>query len=173
MSFPVSEVKRLTGIEVPKAESLDILTRLGFKPDGDGEIVDVTVPSWRPDVDGKADLVEEVMRIHGVDNIAPQPLASHAAVNGRILTTLQIRTRAAKRALAVRGMMEAVTWSFIPASHAEAFGGGRTGAEARQPDRRRHVGHAAFAAAWPRRGRAAQCRPRHRRRRPVRGVGHL
>ena len=83
------------------------------------------VPSWRPDIDGKADLVEEVMRIHGVDNIAPQPLASHDAVNGKILTTLQIRTRAAKRALAVRGMMEAVTWSFIPARHAELFGGGQ------------------------------------------------
>ena len=83
-------------------------------------MVDVAVPSWRPDVDGKADLVEEVMRIHGVDNIAPQPLVSHDAVNGKILTTLQIRTRAAKRALAVRGMMEAVTWSFIPAKHAEA-----------------------------------------------------
>ena len=87
--------------------------------------VDVAVPSWRPDIDGKADLVEEVMRIHGVDNIAPQPLASHDAVNGKILTTLQIRTRAAKRALAVRGMMEAVTWSFIPAKHAELFGGGQ------------------------------------------------
>ena len=125
VSFPVSEVKRLTGIEVPKAESLDILTRLGFTPHGSGDVVDVAVPSWRPDVDGKADLVEEVMRLHGVDNIAPQPLVSHDAVNGRILTTLQIRTRAARRALAVRGMMEAVTWSFIPAKHAEAFGGGQ------------------------------------------------
>src|SRR5690606_39402019 len=52
-------------------------------------------------------------------------LVSHDAVNGRILTTVQIRTRAAKRALAVRGMMEAVTWSFIPARHAELFGGGQ------------------------------------------------
>jgi phenylalanyl-tRNA synthetase beta chain len=126
VSFPVSEVKRLTGLDVPKAESLDILSRLGFTPQGlSGEIVDVTVPSWRPDIDGRADLVEEVMRIHGVDNIAPQPLVSHDAVNRKILTTLQIRTRAARRALAVRGMMEAVTWSFIPARHAEAFGGGR------------------------------------------------
>ncbi|WP_353643918.1 phenylalanine--tRNA ligase subunit beta [Mesorhizobium sp. WSM2239] len=125
ISFPVSEVKRLTGLDVPKAESLDILKRLGFVPQGDAEIVDVTVPSWRPDIDGKADLVEEIMRIHGVDNISPQPLVSHDAVNGKILTTLQIRTRAARRALAVRGMMEAVTWSFIPARHAEAFGGGR------------------------------------------------
>src|SRR5690606_12077446 len=85
---------------------------------------EVVVPSWRPDVEGKADLVEEVMRIHGVDKIAPAPLVSHDAVNGRILTTLQTRTRAAKRALAVRGMMEAVTWSFIPQKHAAVFGGG-------------------------------------------------
>ncbi len=126
VSFPFSEVKRLTGIEVPKAESLDILSRLGFAPKGSGDVVEVAVPSWRPDVDGKADLVEEVMRVHGVDNITPQPLVSHDAVNGRILTTLQIRTRAARRALAVRGMMEAVTWSFIPAKHAVAFGGGGT-----------------------------------------------
>lgn len=125
VSFPLSEVKRLTGIEVPRSTSLDILARLGFRPEGTVDVVNVAVPSWRPDVDGKADLVEEVMRIHGVDNIAPQPLGSHDAVNGKILTVLQVRTRAAKRALAVRGMMEAVTWSFIPAKHAELFGGGQ------------------------------------------------
>lgn len=133
VSFPLSEVKRLTGIEVPKAESLDILSRLGFKPQGSGDVVDVAVPSWRPDVDGKADLVEEVMRIHGVDNIAPQPLGAHDAVNSKILTTLQVRTRTAKRSLAVRGMMEAVTWSFIPARHAELFGGGQTALKLANP----------------------------------------
>ena len=152
VEFPVSEVKRLTGIRVAEEEARSILGRLGFgvadavetEVFGSGPptgtigyvteehqrttprpgVLAVTVPSWRPDVEGKADLVEEVMRIHGVDNILPQPLGSHDAVNGRILTILQIRTRAAKRALAVRGMMEAVTWSFIPARHAEAFGGG-------------------------------------------------
>ena len=122
--FPVLEVKRLTGMDVPGEESAEILRRLGFGLSGGGYYYDVTQPSWRPDIDSKADLVEEVMRMRGVDQIAPQPLTSHAAVNGRILTTLQIRTRAARRALAVRGMMEAVTWSFIPARHAEAFGGG-------------------------------------------------
>jgi phenylalanyl-tRNA synthetase beta chain len=126
--FPLSETRRLTGIDVPRDEALSILNRLGFKPSGTGDTVDVAVPSWRPDVDvegaGKADLVEEIMRIHGVDRIAPQPLTSHDAVNGRILTTLQIRTRLARRALAVRGMMEAVTWSFIPGDHAKVFGGG-------------------------------------------------
>ncbi len=124
VDFPYSEVKRLTGLEISTEESNTILTRLGFKVSGSGERVSVAVPSWRPDVDGKADLVEEIMRIHGVDNIKPAPLESHAAVNGRILTTLQIRTRAAKRALASRGMLEAVTWSFIPEDQARLFGGG-------------------------------------------------
>ncbi|MBB2701350.1 phenylalanine--tRNA ligase subunit beta [Rhizobium phaseoli] len=124
VDFPYSEVKRLTGLEVSTEESNAILARLGFTVSGSGERVSVAVPSWRPDVDGKADLVEEVMRIHGVDNIKPAPLESHAAVNGRILTTLQIRTRAAKRALASRGMLEAVTWSFIPEDQAKLFGGG-------------------------------------------------
>ncbi len=124
VDFPYSEVKRLTGLDVSTEESNAILARLGFKVSGSGERVSVSVPSWRPDVDGKADLVEEVMRIHGVDKIKPAPLESHAAVNGRILTTLQIRTRAAKRALASRGMLEAVTWSFIPEDQAKLFGGG-------------------------------------------------
>ena len=123
--FPVLEVKRLTGLDVPGEESLGILSRLGFGSSGGGYIADVEVPSWRPDIDGKADLVEEVMRIHGVNKIQPAPLASHDAVNGKILTPLQIRTRAARRALAVRGMMEAVTWSFIPEAHARLFGGGQ------------------------------------------------
>ncbi|MCG8272352.1 phenylalanine--tRNA ligase subunit beta [Aquamicrobium sp. NLF2-7] len=133
VSFPLAEVKRLTGLDVPKDESLSILTRLGFKPLGNGDVVDVEVPSWRPDVDGKADLVEEVMRIHGVDEIESRPLSSHDAVNGKILTTLQIRSRFARRALAVRGMLEAVTWSFIPAKHAELFGGGQAALKLANP----------------------------------------
>ncbi|WP_208249227.1 phenylalanine--tRNA ligase subunit beta [Rhizobium sp. T1470] len=124
VDFPFSEVRRLTGLDVSTEESTEILTRLGFKVTGSGERVSVAVPSWRPDVDGKADLVEEVMRIHGVDNIKPAPLESHAAVNGKILTALQIRTRIAKRALASRGMLEAVNWSFISEDQAKLFGGG-------------------------------------------------
>jgi phenylalanyl-tRNA synthetase beta chain len=124
VSFPVSEVSRLTGIDVPRDESLEILKRLGFAPRGDGNTVDIHVPTWRPDIDGKADLVEEIMRIHGVNNIDPQPLPRNAIINERILTTTQIRTRSVKRALAGRGMMEAVNWSFIAAEQAELFGGG-------------------------------------------------
>ncbi|MGV1896247.1 phenylalanine--tRNA ligase subunit beta [Agrobacterium vitis] len=125
VDFPFSEVKRLTGLNVSTDESRTILTGLGFEVSGEGETVKVAVPSWRPDVDGKADLVEEVMRMHGVDKITPEPLPSMGAVNTKILTTLQIRTRTAKRALASRGMMEAVTWSFISAEQAALFGGGK------------------------------------------------
>ncbi|CDZ36125.1 Phenylalanine--tRNA ligase beta subunit [Neorhizobium galegae bv. officinalis] len=124
VDFPYAEVKRLTGLEVSTEESRHILTRLGFAVEGSGERVSVTVPSWRPDVDGKADLVEEVMRIHGVDQIKPEPIEKLSSVNAKILTTLQIRTRTAKRALASRGMLEAVTWSFIPEDQAKLFGGG-------------------------------------------------
>ncbi|MCO6049425.1 phenylalanine--tRNA ligase subunit beta [Mesorhizobium sp. RP14(2022)] len=124
VSFPLAEVKRLTGLDVPAEQSLGILRRLGFGVEGAGDTVSVSVPSWRPDIDGKADLVEEVMRIVGVDRIKPEPLPRTGTVNGRILTTLQLRTRAARRALASRGMMEAVTYSFIPAEHAKLFGGG-------------------------------------------------
>jgi len=124
VDFPFSEVKRLTGLTVSDNESRDILTGLGFEVSGKGEKVKVSVPSWRPDVDGKADLVEEVMRVFGVDKITPEPLAPSGTVNGKILTTIQIRTRSAKRALASRGMMEAVTWSFISEDQAKLFGGG-------------------------------------------------
>ncbi|MCY1665087.1 phenylalanine--tRNA ligase subunit beta [Rhizobium sp. SL86] len=126
VDFPFSEVKRLTGLTVSVEESRQILSGLGFEIlSGDETQVQVAVPSWRPDVDGKADLVEEVMRIHGVDNIKPEPLPAKETVNARILTTLQIRTRTAKRALASRGMLEAVTWSFIPEDQAKLFGGGQ------------------------------------------------
>ncbi|MCX8996180.1 phenylalanine--tRNA ligase subunit beta [Rhizobiaceae bacterium BDR2-2] len=124
IDFPVSEVKRLTGLEVSGEESAEILKGLGFDVEGSGERLTVSVPSWRPDVEGKADLVEEVMRIHGVDKIAPEPLPALGTVHPRILTTLQVRTRTAKRALAARGMLEAVTWSFIPEEQAKLFGGG-------------------------------------------------
>ena len=124
IAFPLSEVKRLTGLEVSATEALRILTGLGFAVEGSGPEVSVTVPSWRPDIAGKADLVEEAMRIHGVDQIRPAPLSRETTVNGRILTTLQIRTRLAKRTLAARGMLEAVTWSFIPEEQAVLFGGG-------------------------------------------------
>ncbi len=133
IDFPSSEVKRLTGLDVTAGESREILARLGFGVKGEGSRFPVAVPSWRPDVDGKADLVEEIMRIHGVDQILPEPIESLGTVNGRILTTLQVRSRTARRALAARGMLEAVTWSFISEEQAKLFGGGVPGLKLANP----------------------------------------
>ena len=124
VDFPPSEVKRLTGADVAPDRMREILRSLGFEPDGDGDLWRVRVPTWRPDVDGKADIVEEIMRIHGVDGIAPQPLPALSGVGERVLTTGQVRARNVRRALAARDMSECVCYSFIPRTHAEAFGGG-------------------------------------------------
>ena len=125
IDFPVSEVKRLTGLDVPLADIRRVLNALGFAVAGDGATVKVTVPTWRPDVEGKADLVEEVARIVGVDRIPPTEFERGEAGFKPVLTTPQVRTGKAKRALAARGLVEAVTWSFVAKPQAELFGGGK------------------------------------------------
>ena len=124
IDFPWTEVRRLAGIELPQIEIKLILETLGFHVSGTGDRVKVSTPSWRPDVEGKADLVEEVIRIAGLDRIEPKPLPRLAGIGRPLLTVMQKRTRIAKRALASRGLMEAVTWSFVPHADAELFGGG-------------------------------------------------
>ncbi|MEM8664552.1 MAG: phenylalanine--tRNA ligase subunit beta, partial [Pseudomonadota bacterium] len=124
ISFPSSEVKRLSGIDVPDDTAAEVLGALGFEVDRAKTPWTVTTPSWRADVEGKADLVEEVVRIVGIDDVAPTPLERHGAVAPKILTVRQNRVSIARRALAARGMVEAVTWSFISHEDALAFGGG-------------------------------------------------
>lgn len=129
--FPESEVRRLTGLSIPTTELNGILEALGFdlaRSAGNADTLFVRVPSWRPDVSGKADIVEEVIRIAGVERVEPRPLppATHS-VAAAILTPLQKRTRLAKRALAASGLVEAVTWSFVSHEQAELFGDGRPG----------------------------------------------
>ncbi len=125
IDFPWTEVKRLSGLDVPRPESKVILEQLGFHIAGTGDRVKVAPPSWRPDIEGKADLVEEVIRIAGVDRIEPKPLRRiEETVAKPVLTTIQKRTRLAKRTLAARGLVEAVTWSFISKDEALLFGGG-------------------------------------------------
>ncbi|MEI2386178.1 phenylalanine--tRNA ligase subunit beta [Breoghania sp. JC706] len=125
VDFPLAEVKRLSGLEVSPAEIKVFLTRLGFWVSGTGSIWKVAVPSWRPDIEGKADLVEEVVRIVGVDKVPTTPLPRLDTVGRQVLTTGQIRRNKARRMLAARGLNEAVTWSFIPHAHATLFGGGQ------------------------------------------------
>ena len=124
IDFPWTEVRRLAGLELSRAEMTVTLEALGFRIDGAGDRVTVVPPSWRPDVEGKADLVEEIIRIAGLDRIEPKPLPPLAGLTRPALTLIQKRTRRAKRALASRGLMEAVTWSFIPHDDAALFGGG-------------------------------------------------
>jgi phenylalanyl-tRNA synthetase beta chain len=124
IDFPLNEVKRLAGIEVPLVEIRRILGHLGFTVAGNGPIIKVAVPSWRADVEGKADIVEEIVRIVGVDRVPLAPFDRGDAPRKPILTPIQLRTRRAKRALASRGMVEAVTWSFVTKPQAELFGGG-------------------------------------------------
>ena len=124
VEFPLSEVKRLTGLDVEPMIVSAILSHLGFEITGKGEILTVKVPSWRPDVTQKADLVEEVMRMVGVDKVPVEPLPRLNHVAPRILTSIQNRRRIARRALAARGLDEAVTWSFISHDEATRFGGG-------------------------------------------------
>ena len=125
INFPVAEVKRLSGLDVPLTEIKRVLGHLGFFLAGQGETVKVAIPSWRPDIEGKADIVEEIVRIVGVDKVPATPFERGDAALKPVLTSLQVRTRKAKRALAARGMVEAVTWSFIGKAQAELFGGGQ------------------------------------------------
>ncbi|MGL4288409.1 MAG: phenylalanine--tRNA ligase subunit beta [Phreatobacter sp.] len=125
INFPFTETHRLTGLEISDRESKRILESLGFMVSGNGPVVKVVPPSWRPDVYGKADLTEEIMRIAGVDRVPSVPLDRGGTVPKPVLTQIQKRTRAAKRTLATRGLIEAVTWSFISKAQAELFGGGQ------------------------------------------------
>jgi len=123
--FPWSEVKRLSGLDLPRPEMEKHLVALGFMVDDDETTATVTPPSWRPDIEGKADIAEEIIRIAGLDRVTSTPFPRlDAAVAKPVLTLMQKRTRLAKRAFAARGLVEAVTWSFISREEAELFGGG-------------------------------------------------
>src|ERR1700681_361353 len=113
IDFPLTEVKRLAGIDVPPAEMKRILGHLGFMMAGPGSVVKGAGPPWGSGVHGKADLVEEIVRMVGVDKVPMTRFDRGDAPRKPILTAIQLRTRRAKRALAARGMVEAVTWSFI------------------------------------------------------------
>ena len=124
VDFPLSELPRLSGLKLPLADVRRVLEKLGFFIAGQGERVKIAVPSWRPDVHGRADIVEEIVRIVGVDGIPSTPFPRGEDARKPVLTPIQLRTRKARRALAARGLVEAVTWSFVSKREAELFGGG-------------------------------------------------
>ena len=94
---------------------------------------EITIPSWRPDVTSKADIVEEIFRLSGVDNVPSTPLPRLEAITSATLTLLQKRARVSRRALATQGLAEAITWSFISKEQAKIFGGGAETLELANP----------------------------------------
>ncbi len=123
--FDPALVKRLSGLDLGAGEIKRLLGALGVALAGTGKQLRAAPPSWRPDITGPADLVEEVVRLTGVDKVPATPMTRSAGVARPVLTEAQKRQRLARRVLASRGLVEAVTWSFIPPEHAELFGGGR------------------------------------------------
>jgi len=115
----------LGGVPIAEARQQEILAALGFKAvvvdDPAGAQWSISVPSWRPDVDGAPDIVEEGVRIHGLDHVESVPLPRADGVARPIATPAQVLERRLRRAAAARGSHEAVTWSFIPAGDAEHF----------------------------------------------------
>lgn len=115
---------RLGGVAVPHNEQQRILKALGFEIVEADDHWAVSVPSWRPDVDGAPDLVEEVIRVHGLDKVPSTPLTRADGVALPTATAAQAMERRVRRAAAARGLNEAVTWSFLPEAEAARFADG-------------------------------------------------
>lgn len=123
VSFDPAKTLALGGLDVAADEQRAILTRLGFGVAEGAAPWAVTVPSWRRDVDGAADLVEEVVRLHGLDKVQSVALPRVQGVAVPTATSAQKLERRLKRLMASRGLDEAITWSFISEAEAAKFGG--------------------------------------------------
>ena len=126
ISFRVGRLKSFGGISITASETSRIFESLGFVVSGKGKTLEVTPPSWRPDIEGENCLIEEVLRIYGYDKVSSVPLERETVLSHPILTHRQRHSASAKRSLAARGMMEVVTWSFLSSTHASLFGGGHS-----------------------------------------------
>lgn len=123
ISYDPATCAKLIGVDVPVPEQQKILQDLGFRVEGNPNKLTVTIPSWRPDIEGQADLAEEVIRIKGFDHIPATSLPRSGVVTPLALDMPLQHANAARRALADQGLLEAVTWSFMPSNLAAAFGG--------------------------------------------------
>ena len=119
IAFDPARTLRLGGIDVPEERQRAILLGLGFEFEGDGAVI---VPSWRRDVEGPADLVEEIARIEGYDKVPSTPMEREPGVAHPTASRSQLVERRVRRAAASRGLDEAVTWSFISEAEAAPFG---------------------------------------------------
>ncbi|OYX39439.1 MULTISPECIES: phenylalanine--tRNA ligase subunit beta [unclassified Sphingomonas] len=121
IAYDPARAETLGGLAIAADRQREILTSLGFTVSADWH---VTPPSWRRDVDGSADLVEEVIRIEGIDKVPATPLPRAPGVAVPTATPEQKLERRVRRAAAARGLNEAVTWSFLSQAQADSFGGG-------------------------------------------------
>ena len=121
VKFDPDLTKRLGGVSVPDEQQRAILTALDFEV---GDNWTVTCPPRRHDIEGSADLVEEVVRIHGIDNVESVALPRRPGVALPTATPLQQLERKLRRAAAARGLNEAITWSFLPTDEADHFADG-------------------------------------------------
>ncbi|MEM7570355.1 MAG: phenylalanine--tRNA ligase subunit beta [Pseudomonadota bacterium] len=121
VAFNVEQVAQLTGVEIEEDEALAILSDLGFGFTGDGPAYTVYVPEWRGDIDGSADIVEEVIRIKGLGHVPLTPLPRREGVATPTLEPRQKAQRAVRRRLAAAGLHEAVTYAFVSESDAAPF----------------------------------------------------
>lgn len=115
-----SRIKELIGIDIEKNKIIEILNNLGFETSEENDRIKAISPTWRGDIDGEHDLVEEVVRMIGLDNI-PADSLPHDKFPQQTLTPVQRRTVTVKHELANRGMFETVTWSFMDSNLAELF----------------------------------------------------
>lgn len=121
ISYDPKQCAALGGIDVAPEKQKSILESLGFTVDSNWQ---VTPPTWRRDIAGWQDLVEEVVRIEGLDSVPSTPLPRKAGVAKPTASPEQLAERKARRAAAARGLNETVTWSFISDKEAAPFGGG-------------------------------------------------
>lgn len=122
IDFDPDYTEKLCGVKISHTQQIDILQRLGFNVSGKGNKLKIEPPSWRGDVEGKADLTEEITRIYGFDKIEPVSVRSDNAVSSSAETQNLARARLARTALAASGFDECVTWSFMPKALAAQFG---------------------------------------------------
>ena len=128
LSLRPDRVRTLGGLDVPPARQVEILRALGFDvTDGADGRYAVVPPPWRGDIDGEADLVEEILRVDGLDRVPATPLPRDTVVTRRAVGPLRRTSTAVRRVLAGRGLDEAVTWSFMDGPTAADFG--QSGAE--------------------------------------------
>ncbi|HYD18305.1 MAG TPA: phenylalanine--tRNA ligase subunit beta [Patescibacteria group bacterium] len=122
ITYAPERLKLLGGMELADDRQKHILTTLGFTVKDNGKTWDVLTPSWRGDVEGAADIVEEVLRIEGYDNIPTVYVRPLADERRSALSPLAKRAATARRLLAMRGLYETVTWSFMDDATSDLFG---------------------------------------------------